>query len=122
MKLSKIEMFLNEVIEVTEFKNIIKSEVIEYKKLLKKKGASVPISVIEDIDFNFSKSNFLFLCELYLNDKLEDYELSYVADALTLSSHIKFQNEELFDSLESLCISGENKISKELVTQKKLQT
>jgi len=92
------------------FKNSIGNEVIEYKKQLQKKGSSVSININEDSYINIDAYNIIFLCQLFLNKEMSEYELSYLTDALLLSSSVYFSNEEtknLFELLTDPEINGE---------------
>lgn len=105
MKLSIISMLLNNDLNVETFKTIIELEISEYTKLMKKKGASNPIHLIEDIVFFLKKEHFEILCDLYINGELNEYEISYIADAISLSSNITFEDERILDALNEFSIS-----------------
>ena len=100
MRITEITDFLKSVMPLSLFKNIIANEVIEYKHQLQKKGSSVSIHIIEDSDINLVAYNIVFLCQLFLNEEMSEYELSYLTDALLLSSRVYFSNEETKDLFE----------------------
>ena len=68
---------------VAELRRQINNEVQNYKTLLGKTGVSVPVILEEDIDL--SGFNIERLFEVLQNGNLDEYEISYIADALTLS-------------------------------------
>lgn len=110
MRITEINDFLKSVTPMSLFKNSIANEVIEYKKQLQKKGSSVSIHIIEDSYINIDAYNIIFLCQLFLNKEMSEYELSYLTDALLLSSSVYFSNEEtknLFELLTDPEINGE---------------
>jgi len=110
MRITEINDFLKSVKPMSLFKNSIGNEVIEYKKQLQKKGSSVSININEDSYINIDAYNIIFLCQLFLNKEMSEYELSYLTDALLLSSSVYFSNEEtknLFELLTDPEINGE---------------
>ncbi|HEY6436106.1 MAG TPA: hypothetical protein VIY47_05925 [Ignavibacteriaceae bacterium] len=102
MKLSLFHKLFKNEISIAIFKGMIQSEVEEYSKKLKTKGTSLTINVDEDCSLYFSKNDFLKLCEYYLNNKLTDSEVYYIADCLTLTESVSFEGQELLELLEGM--------------------
>ena len=103
MLLSSLKKVLNHELSFTHFKEEISDEVANYKKLLGKKGANIPIHVREDIDLLFIDINQLL--EATRTGHLDKYESSYIADALTLSESFKNFNDQDAYLIESLILS-----------------
>lgn len=115
MKLSTIASLLNNEINITEFKKSINPEILNYVNLLKKKGNSTPILLNEDTYIIIDIEKFNFLCNLFLTDQLDNYEILYLMDALSLSSNIRFENEKIRESVEEFGFSENGNLSKESV-------
>lgn len=96
MKLSDLE------ISVRQFREEIKDEVANYKKLLSKKGVSIPISLEEDIDL--SCIDIKRLLSVIRTAEFDKYECSYMADALTLSESFSILGEDDAYMIESLVL------------------
>ena len=99
MKLSIFHGLLKNEISVDIFRGTIQNEVEEYEKKLKKKGSSAIIHVDEDYSLYFTAHNLVQLCRHYLDNDLSDSDIYYIADCLTLSESVSFENSELFDLL-----------------------
>jgi hypothetical protein len=115
MKLSTIAKLLNNEINITKFKKNINPEILDYVNLLKKKGNSTPILLKEDTYITIDIEKFNFLCNLFLTDQLDNYEILYLMDALSLSSYILFENEKIRESVEEFGFSENGNLSKESV-------
>jgi hypothetical protein len=115
MKISIIAKLLNNEIDVFKFKEIINNEILEYSNLLKKKGSSISIFLIEDDNILIKSRDFNFLCNLFLEDKLDNYEILYIMDALSLSSNIQFENEKIRESVEEFGFTENGNLSKDSV-------
>ncbi|MEE1944584.1 hypothetical protein VRU48_05660 [Pedobacter sp. KR3-3] len=102
MKLSQLRSFLEQNLELENFKKSIDKEVTDYKKQLSKRGASSEVFLVADIDFYLTKVHISELCKQYLNDGLSEYELYYVIDALLLSENVFFENEKLLELTERM--------------------
>jgi hypothetical protein len=110
MKLSYIANFFNEKSDLNRFKPLLEEEVKEYQLKHKKRGSSIEIKLDEDCDFYFSNMHLINLCQLYINENLSKFEVSYISDALLLSSKVIFQSELVEDVLETFCILGKNNV------------
>lgn len=102
MKISQIKQALNRQISMSEFKNLIEKEVDDYKFLLAKKDGSASIILTEDIDLLVGKSEIAVLSQAFINDKLSEYQVYYIIDALLLSDKVKFESEGFKDVVETL--------------------
>ena len=96
MKVSNFE------ISICHFREEIKDEVANYKELLGKKGVSIPIIFKEDMDLTLIDIKKLF--EVIKTGQLDNYETSYIADALTLSESYNNLNENDAYLIESLVL------------------
>src|SRR5450631_1265625 len=102
MKLSLLEELLRGKISINKFKNNIQTEIYEYENKLKLKGSSILINIIEDCNLYFRKNDLLELYNYYLNNNLTGTQISFIADCLTLSNSISFENDELRELLEEM--------------------
>lgn len=102
MHLSALHKMLRNKVNIHEFKKSIQDEVFEYSKNLKKKGSSASIKIEEDTNLYFGKDDLLQLCYYYLDNNLTAIDISYIADCLTLSDSVAFENDELREFLEEI--------------------
>lgn len=103
MKLSDFKKTLNNEISFFEFRELINHETKEYHKRLKTKGNSVPIYIDENInEFKFGRIELNVLLKAFIKKEINKIELAYLADVLTLSSNIYFENEVIQTSVESM--------------------
>ena len=112
MKLSLLKAFLKHDISANQISEEIKNVIGDYKKLLSKKGSTIPIKVTEDIEFSINKQDVIVLCQAFLDQLLEEYEVNYLVDVLQLSENVNFESEELFDYVSILTdpkVNGELK-------------
>lgn len=104
MLLSEIKKLIQGKVAIVDFKKEISAEVEKYKKLSKQKGATNPIFLKEDIEYFFSVADFQVLNNLIKIGELSEYEGSYIADAILLSSKIEFSDPSLIDQIENLVV------------------
>ena len=102
MKLSQLRSFLEQMLELKNFRKNIDKEVADYKMQLSKKGASSEVFLEADTDLYLTKAHLAELCNHYLNNGLSAYELYYLVDALLLSENVSFENEKLLDLTETM--------------------
>lgn len=103
MKLTELSDLFNKKIGIEQFKLRIYSEVTKYKKGVKKKGGSGSIYLEEDInDFEIKKEDLIFLCSLFLEKKIDQWELNYIAEAIVFASYEKLFGSEMQNALDSL--------------------
>lgn len=107
MRISDLKKLFAGTIGVLSFKELISKEVMLYERFHIKKGNSIPIELIEDEKFFFGKIEFIFLCKLYVAEALNKYEISYVSEAILLSTNVELENDlikeclDLFSDLEN---------------------
>ncbi|RWU09948.1 hypothetical protein [Pedobacter chitinilyticus] len=102
MKLSQLKSFLEQKLELENFRKNIDKEVADYKKQLPKKGASSEVFLEADTDLYLTKPHLSELCNHYLNNGLSADELYYIVDALLLSENVAFENEKLLELTETM--------------------
>lgn len=103
MKSSTIKKLFEGLLSYKDFFSMIEHEVNEYSSLSQKIGSTIPIHLDEDLEkFSVGPKDIESLCFAFLNNEISSYELSYLADALTLSEKITFKNENLIEVLEQL--------------------
>jgi hypothetical protein len=95
MKVSLLIKLTRNEIPVQDFLSELTTELSEYKRLIGKKGASIPIYVTGDTDFEFGVHELRALCKYFVDNKLSTEELSYLADAIDISSHIYVAEETI---------------------------
>lgn len=116
MKLTLLHKLFKSKISIDEFKSIIQSEIEQYEKHQRNRGTSVLVNVDEDYTLNFGKTDLQLLYGYYLDDRLTNFEVSYIVDCLTLSESVYFDSPEILHLLEEITdpeINGE--ITKEKV-------
>lgn len=103
MSLSEIYQLLHKEITLNSFKKSIEKEISNYKVSLQKKGGSNPIFLHEDLqDLIISEVDIRFLCEAFLQNKFDEWELNYIAEALLLSDKVTFENDKVEEALLTL--------------------
>ncbi len=73
----------------------------KYQKQISKKGSSIHFDIVNDKTFVFTKSHLSNLCNLFINDIINELELNFIVD-LIIASVNSFDNIELLEELESL--------------------
>lgn len=114
MRSSDLKNLFAGKIDVLSFKKLVGEEVIQYERLHAKKGSSIPIELIENEKLFFGKHEFLFLCESYIVEALNKFEISYITEAILLSTNVEFENgliEEYLDLFSYL--EDDERLSKE---------
>ena len=118
MKATLLFKFLCEEIDIKQFKHKVDEEIVAFRvNLTHKKGSSLPISIEDDLVFTFKKEHLLKLCDHYLKDELDNVELEYVVDCITLREPDDYENEQLIYILDSMTdpkVNGE--MTKEKMT------
>ena len=95
MKISTLRNVLTGKSSVTDLKDEIKTELERYIKLSRKSGSSIPVRVQEDSDYIFDSSALIGLCNFFIRQELDGYELSYIADAIHLSERITYKDKRI---------------------------
>jgi hypothetical protein len=107
MLLSHIKELLDETISIAEFRKETEIEIAAYKELYTKKNTTIAVYLKEDIYYLFTETHFGKLNVLFNTKKLDDHEVSYICDALTLSEMTMYENDELLNKIESLVITND---------------
>lgn len=103
MLLSKIDSLFHQSLVVEDFKKEIAREIADYKKELAREATSIKIVVNEDIEnLSITKEDVKILCDAFLNQEFDKWELNYLAEGLLLSEKISFDKEEVKDALSAL--------------------
>ncbi|MHA4740646.1 hypothetical protein [Dyadobacter sp. MSC1_007] len=106
MRLSEIRSLIKDDKYYIQFNTSIQPEIESYGALLKKKGVSVPILLIEDIIFQVGINQCRMLCILFLQSKIGQMGLSYIANALQLSENVTFLNEQTAQIIGEMAEDG----------------
>ena len=118
MKLSEIQTAMEDGKSVLDFFLKIKTEVDTYRSLVSsgKRGSVIPICLEEDLDeLLLTADNVKKIGYSFLNDEIDSYALSYLADALTLAENISYDNE---NSKEAICSFADPEINGEITYEK----
>jgi hypothetical protein len=111
MKLSSLKEYFSEESYYIHLIAEADGEVNDYVKRGKKKGASVPVIVVEDIEeLIIGPSELKILCASFLEGHLNISFVNYIADILGLSQRITFTDEivrEFFEEMTDPEINGE---------------
>lgn len=101
MEIKLLKNYFNGIVSASSLKNTLTSEVENYKNALSKKGSSVPIFVSpiqkDENVLLLNREDFIKLCTDYLNDYLEEFDIYYIIDIISLSENIEIENEEVKD-------------------------
>jgi len=103
MKISDLKNLFSGQITFASFQDLLKVRLSSYEKSHDIKGSTIPIEVIEDDVLFFGVEEFKFLLQAYRDEKLTKVEVAYIADAISLSSKVKFESDGIQDELEILC-------------------
>ena len=103
MKISDLKRLFSGAIKIPSFKELISNQVLVYERLHYKRGSSIPIQLIEDDILFFGKNEFIFLCKAFISKQLNHREISYIADAILLSSSVQFEDTLIEDDLNFFC-------------------
>ena len=103
MKLSNIHKILLGEMSIDHFRTEINEEVNIYKNSLLKKGASATIYLEEDlVKIKIERKDINTICNFFIEGEIDNYQLNYMIEALLLSSHVSFVNENTRNILEDL--------------------
>lgn len=98
-------------------KREISAEIEEFRPGLAKKGASTPVTVIEDVQrFEVNSAHVRRICEEFVADRLEAIELVYVLTAIELASCFEFSSEGLEEIVARLTDTSEGLVTREDVS------
>ena len=120
MEIENLNKYFKGDITALILKEIISSEVGAYKIALEKKKNSIPIYISpiqrEGVLIKLNKIDFKKLCDDYLNDTLNEFDIYYISDVISLSQNIEMENEEveeLFFGIGDPVVNGA--ISKKII-------
>ena len=103
MKLSNIHKLLLGEMFIDNFRTEINEEVNIYKNSFLKKGASATIYLEEDlVKIKIERKDINTICNFFIEGEIDNYQLNYMIEALLLSSHVSFVNENTRNILEDL--------------------
>lgn len=97
MKSSDLKQLLLGISSGDILKVKIEEEVTNYRKLLDKKGSSVPIIFNEDEEILLDNAGIQRLLEETLSGRLSNVDLAYICDCLTLADKVHFKDEYVED-------------------------
>jgi hypothetical protein len=97
MKLSSLSNLLKEELSPKDFLSEFSTYHEDYEALTKVVGSSIDIVVVEDSKLEIGNYEITKLCALFIEDKLSNSELSYIADAAQLCESISFSDESIED-------------------------
>jgi hypothetical protein len=119
MKLSILHSYLKDENLYLDLIIEADKEVKEFTRLSGKKGSSIPVILDEDVkSVTVGKNELRTVCTSFLEGHLDKYFVSYIADALSLSERVSFDNEairEFFEEMTDPEINGE--LTKERVME-----
>jgi hypothetical protein len=102
MKLSSLSNLLRKELSPEIFLSEFIPEFSDYENKLDIKGSSITLDVIEDEKIIISVSDIKKLCELFIENKLNNNHLCFIADALQLCDLVDFKEEEVSDYVDEL--------------------
>ena len=102
MRYSTLQQLFNGSVNPEKFKAEIGEEVFQYRKKMATKGTSIAININEDSSLYFSRDNLIKLCGFQIDHIFTSTEISYIADCLTLSDSVHYENEEVEEFLEEI--------------------
>ncbi len=102
MRLSDLNKVLEGALSPEDFESLIKQELDEHIESSKKKGASAPIYLTADLSLIINRFDAEKLEKFYSDGRISTPAIVYIADALSLSEAVKFENKEVEDKVQSL--------------------
>jgi DNA integrity scanning protein DisA with diadenylate cyclase activity len=100
MFLSRINDLFKQKITLEDFQKEIENEIVVYRVELGKKGGSSSIQLNEDIkNLLVKEQDIKLLCNAFLSNRLNKWELNYIGEGLLLSEKIDFENDKVKEAL-----------------------
>ncbi|MFY1047877.1 hypothetical protein [Chryseobacterium sp. GP-SGM7] len=103
MKQSDLLNYLQNKISAIDLLEKYKDDVESYKIKMSKKGSSV------NVNFDYSNETLFInrdtvvkLYKDFIDDRLDFYLMSYIADILTLYNNVDFENEDVRENIETI--------------------
>lgn len=101
MEIEKLKKYFEGEISATILKEILSVEVETYKIALEKKKNSIPIYINpiqrDGVLIRLTMLDFKKLCNDYLSGLLNEFDIYYISDVISLSQNIEMENEEVED-------------------------
>lgn len=103
MKLTDLKKVLQDSNKIREVLDLYKEEINKFQSKVSLIGSSVDVVVDSDLtNIVITAKDLIVLCNSFLQDRLDIFELSYLVDIMTLSNAVSFSTPELFDLASSL--------------------
>ena len=103
MDMRKLRRFFIKEVGIDDILTEIEPEVDAYGKALAKRGASAPVHGTNG-QFTYVVKNYDIqrLCELYLQGKVSELHINYLANLIELSESFKLENDAVREALFEL--------------------
>jgi hypothetical protein len=88
-----LNRFLEEKLDVDEFKSLIESQVEIYSEKMEKRGSCIELHLIENEAIVIDNTKMKRLIGLVINGHLSNIHLAYICDCLSLTEDIEFEND-----------------------------
>ncbi|AWA31108.1 hypothetical protein HYN48_13980 [Flavobacterium magnum] len=95
MNASTLNKILKDGSKIQLLKTEINAEVFAYEKLMQKTGSTISLHFIEDESTFLNTQGLLNLINQTLNGSLNNIELAYICDCLTLVENLEFENNKV---------------------------
>ena len=93
MNLSSIKKLLNKKITIDSFNEEVASELEKYSNLKMKKGSSLPIHIIEDIETSITTNEIKVLLVLFIQKQISDVTIEYICDCLIMAEDVTYDSK-----------------------------
>lgn len=97
MKSSDLNNLFNGLSTGIDLKKVIQEEVTSYGELMKKRGSSIPLILDEDEEITLNISAIVKLMQETLSGRLNNVDLAYICDCLTLGEKVDYTDEKAKD-------------------------
>jgi hypothetical protein len=97
MKSSDLNNLFNGLSTGIDLKQAIRREVTSYRELIKKRGSSIPLILDEDEEITLNSSAIEKLMQETLSGRLNNVDLAYICDCLTLGEKVDYTDEKAKD-------------------------
>jgi len=88
-----LNRFLENRLDVNEFKSLIEHQVITYSKKMKKPGSSIELNLLENEPIVIDNPRMKRLFLSVINGHLSNIHLAYICDCLSLTEDLEFEND-----------------------------
>ena len=97
MKSSDLNNLFNGLSTGIDLKRAIQGEITSYGELMKKRGSSIPLLLDEDEEITLNSSAIEKLMQETLSGRLNNVDLAYICDCLTLGEKVNYADEKAKD-------------------------